>query len=97
MAHSASVPHSLPNAPPPQRLVLPPATALHVRHSESITHDVALLPLQTEPLSHCSPSGAWTILSPHFSTLHCAEQPSLLALLPSSHCSVPSISPLPHT
>ena len=37
---------------------------------------------------------------PHFalsSLVHVAEQPSPLTVLPSSHCSLPSTTPSPHT
>lgn len=87
----------MPNAPPPQRLVPAPDTALHTRQSALVTHAVAEFTLHTEPLSHCSPSFFWTILSPHFSILHVLLHPSSSALLPSSHCSAPSTISLPHT
>src|SRR5262245_44730468 len=46
--------------------------------------------------SHCSPQAVSTIPSPQrspVSTMHVAEQPSQLVVLPSSHCSVPHTTP----
>src|ERR687887_27709 len=49
--------------------------------------------------SHCSPHAALTMPSPQrhpASTVHVAEQPSQLVVLPSSHSSPASTTPLPH-
>ena len=93
---SASTLHNFPNAPPPHRLALAPDTVLHTRQSPSCVQEIDAFTLHFEPLSHCSPWSFWIILSPQISALHVLLQPSLSALLPSSHCSPGSTVLSPH-